>query len=93
MNERFDLQRSVDAQNAIYPQVTAELRSGRKQTHWMWFIFPQVAGLGGSTMARQFAISSQAEAQAYIIHPLLGVRLRECAMLLNAVKNKSIEQS
>ena len=92
MSESFDIQRIIDAQNSVYPQVIAELRAGRKQTHWMWFICPQVAGLGRSAMARQFAISSQAEAQAYIIHPLLGARLQECAALVNAVENRSIEQ-
>jgi len=90
MSERFDLQRFVDAQNTIYPQVVSELRTGRKQTHWMWFIFPRIVGLGHSPMALQYAIASRAEAQAYVIHPLLGERLSECARLINVIENKNI---
>src|ERR1700693_2506035 len=75
MTDPFDLQRFVDAQAPVYPRVVAELRHGRKQSHWMWFIFPQFAGLGHSSMARRFAISSRAEAVAYLGHGVLGPRL------------------
>ena len=75
MNDSFDLRRFVDAQAAVYGQVVAELSSGRKQTHWMWFVFPQIAGLGFSAMAQRFAIGSRAEAGAYLEHDLLGPRL------------------
>ncbi|WP_315726200.1 MULTISPECIES: DUF1810 domain-containing protein [unclassified Bradyrhizobium] len=85
-----DLNRFVDAQNSIYSRVTAELAAGRKQTHWMWFIFPQVEGLGHSAMAQRYAIRSRAEAEAYLDHPVLGPRLRECTRLVLAVSNKSL---
>jgi uncharacterized protein (DUF1810 family) len=75
----YDLDRFVDAQAAIYEDALAELRAGRKRTHWMWFVFPQVAGLGASPMSREFAISGLAEARDYLDHPVLGSRLRECA--------------
>ena len=90
MNDAYDLQRFVNAQEAIYPQVVAELRAGRKQSHWMWFIFPQIAGLAFSAMAQRYAIRSRAEATAYLAHPLLGMRLRECTALVNAVTGKDI---
>lgn len=76
------LARFVDAQAGTYPQALAELRAGCKQGHWMWFIFPQIAGLGHSAMAQLYAISDQEEAQAYLSHPLLGARLREAATAL-----------
>ncbi len=72
-----DLQRFVEAQAPVWDQVRAELAAGRKRTHWMWFVFPQLQGLGSSAMARHFAIENLAEAQAYLRHPLLGARLRE----------------
>ena len=75
MSDSFDLQRFVDAQASIYRQVVEELSRGRKQTHWMWFIFLQIAGLGFSAMAQRFAIGSHAEAVAYLEHDLLGPRL------------------
>ena len=75
------LQRFLDAQAPVYPHVLAELTAGRKQTHWMWFIFPQIAGLGSSPTARHFALSGRAEALAYLAHPILGPRLRECTTL------------
>jgi len=75
----MDLGRFVAAQEGIYPQALAELRRGRKQSHWMWFVFPQLAGLGRSATARFYAIASAAEARAYLDHPLLGARLRESA--------------
>jgi uncharacterized protein (DUF1810 family) len=90
MNDSFDLQRFVDAQAPVYRQVVAELSRGRKQTHWMWFIFPQMAGLGVSAMAQRFAIGSRAEAVAYLEHDLLGPRLIECTRLVMAAKQKTI---
>ena len=82
MSDPHDLQRFVDAQEPVYPQVLAELRAARKASHWMWFVFPQLAGLGGSAMARRYAISSLDEARAYLAHPVLGPRLRECSELV-----------
>jgi uncharacterized protein (DUF1810 family) len=90
MNDRFKLKRFVDAQAQIYPQVVAELRAGRKQSHWMWFIFPQISGLGHSAMAQKYAIGSRQEAAAYLAHAVLGPRLRECTDLVLAVENRSI---
>lgn len=92
MTDPFDLQRFVDAQAPVYQRVTAELRQGQKQSHWMWFVFPQLAGLGHSAMARRFAITSRDEAAAYLEHGILGPRLRECTALLNAVQGKTIRQ-
>jgi uncharacterized protein (DUF1810 family) len=88
---RYDLERFVDAQREVFDQVLAELRFGLKQTHWMWFIFPQLTGLGSSPMARRYAISSLEEAQAYFGHRLLGERLLECTRLVTAVRTRSIE--
>jgi uncharacterized protein (DUF1810 family) len=90
MNDPFDLARFVTAQAGVYATVTAELRRGRKASHWMWFIFPQVAGLGFSAMAQRYAISGREEAIAYLAHPLLGPRLAECTELVLAVQGKSI---
>jgi uncharacterized protein (DUF1810 family) len=87
-----DLQRFVDAQNNVYETVCAELRAGRKQSHWMWFIFPQLRGLGHSHMATLFGISSRQEAEEYLQHPVLGPRLRECTQLVNLVEGRSIHQ-
>lgn len=92
MDDSFNLRRFVDAQADVYSSVVAELSAGRKRTHWMWFIFPQLAGLGRSEMAQKYAISSPEEAKAYLMHPLLGPRLRECTKLLNAVEGRSIEE-
>ncbi|MCJ8519615.1 uncharacterized protein (DUF1810 family) [Pseudorhizobium tarimense] len=78
----FDLQRFVDAQDPVYEHVLAELEAGAKRSHWMWFVFPQMKGLGFSSMAKRFAISSQDEANAYLDHPLLGERLIECTALM-----------
>lgn len=78
MQDPYDLQRFVEAQAPVYDDVLAELRAGRKRSHWMWFVFPQIAGLGSSGTARFYAIASLAEAKAYLGHPLLGPRLREC---------------
>jgi uncharacterized protein (DUF1810 family) len=88
-SDPFHLQRFLDAQAHVYTQVLAELHDGRKRTHWMWFIFPQIAGLGSSDMARHFAISGRAEALAYLAHPTLGPRLRECTELVNQVPNRT----
>ena len=92
MPDPFDLQRFVEAQHGVYRQVTAELSAGRKQSHWMWFIFPQIAGLGFSAMAQRYAISSREEAAAYLAHDILGLRLGECTRLVLAVQNKTIRE-
>jgi uncharacterized protein (DUF1810 family) len=92
MTDPFDLRRFVDAQAPVYPRVTAELRQGQKQSHWMWFIFPQLAGLGHSAMAQRFAITSRDEAKAYLNHGILGPRLKECTALVNAVQGRTIRQ-
>ncbi|HEU4360663.1 MAG TPA: DUF1810 domain-containing protein, partial [Mycobacterium sp.] len=87
----FDLHRFVAAQARVYATVVAELRGGRKRSHWIWFIFPQLSGLGSSAMAARYAIASLGEARAYLAHDLLGPRLHECAQLVNAVADRSIE--
>jgi uncharacterized protein (DUF1810 family) len=86
------LQRFVDAQNPVYDQVCAELRRGTKTGHWMWFIFPQLRGLGHSPMAIKYGISSQQEAEAYLNHPVLGPRLEECTRLVTLVEGRPIDQ-
>ena len=91
-DDPFNLQRFVDAQHPVYQQVCFELRSGRKQSHWMWFIFPQLKGLGHSQLAKKFAISSRAEAQAYLEHPVLGSRLRACSTLVTLIESPTIQQ-
>jgi uncharacterized protein (DUF1810 family) len=78
VTQNNDISHFVTAQRDVYPRALAELRAGDKQSHWMWFIFPQIAGLGRSDMARRYAIRDLAEAQAYLAHPILGPRLREC---------------
>jgi uncharacterized protein (DUF1810 family) len=85
----FNLQRFVDAQAPVYEHVHREMEAGRKESHWMWFIFPQIAGLGQSPMSIRFAIASLDEAKAYLAHPVLGARLRECAQLALDVKGKT----
>jgi uncharacterized protein (DUF1810 family) len=93
MDIDYDLERFVTAQDPVYKQVLAELRAGRKQSHWMWFIFPQVAGLGRSGMSEKYAIGSGDEAAAYLAHPVLGPRLRECASLVAAqADDRTIEE-
>ena len=87
----YNLQRFVDAQHGVFVQVEAELRAGHKESHWMWFIFPQIEGLGSSTTAQKYAISSLDEARAYLIHPVLGDRLRVCTRLVTSVNGRSIE--
>jgi uncharacterized protein (DUF1810 family) len=91
MDDPYDLWRYVDAQDAVYAQVLEELRNGRKRSHWMWFVFPQIEGLGDSAMAQRFAISSLTEAQAYLRHPVLGERLREATRLVNLIEGRSIK--
>ena len=92
MSDPFGLQRFVDAQAQTYDQALAELRDGEKRTHWMWFVFPQIAGLGYSPTARTYAITSLAEARAYLAHPVLGPRLRECATVLADTRGLTAEQ-
>lgn len=89
-DDPFDLQRFVDAQQPVYAQVLSELGAGRKRSHWMWFVFPQIAGLGSSAMAQRYAIASRDEAAAYLDHPLLGPRLNECTWLVNAIEGSGI---
>ncbi|MBU6424125.1 MAG: DUF1810 domain-containing protein [Chloroflexota bacterium] len=89
MSDPHDLARFVEAQDPVYEQVTAELRRGRKTGHWMWFVFPQLRGLGQSAMAHRYGIASAAEARAYWAHPLLGPRLKECVELVLAVEGKT----
>ena len=88
----FDLQRFVDAQARVYDTVLGELRDGRKRSHWMWFVFPQLRGLGSSPTAVRFSISSIDEARAYLAHGLLGPRLRECTGLVATIDGRSAEQ-
>jgi len=92
MDDQFDLRRFVDAQAPIYGQALAELQAGRKQSHWMWFVFPQLSGLGHSAMAQRYALSSRKEAVAYLGHAILGPRLQECTALVNAVEGQTIRQ-
>jgi|SRR5579863_2015307 uncharacterized protein (DUF1810 family) len=92
MDDPYHLRRFVDAQNPVYQQVCSELTAGHKRGHWIWFIFPQIAGLGSSPMANEFGIKSLAEAEAYLRHPVLGPRLRECARLVTYVEGRSIDQ-
>ncbi len=89
-DDPFHLQRFVDAQASTYAQAHAELAAGEKRSHWMWFIFPQIQGLGSSSMAQRYAITDLAEARAYLSHPVLGERLRECTALVNAVENRTV---
>ncbi|KVD82023.1 calpastatin [Burkholderia sp. ABCPW 14] len=91
MDDPYDLQRFVDAQAPVYAQVCDELRNGHKRSHWMWFVFPQIEGLGDSAIAQRYAISTLDEAEAYLRHPLLGARLRECTRLVNDVEGHSIQ--
>jgi uncharacterized protein (DUF1810 family) len=86
------LQRFLDAQDGVYEQALAELRAGRKRTHWMWFVFPQIAGLGHSSTAAYYAIADLAEARAYLAHPLLGARLAECAGALLGVTGRTAQE-
>jgi uncharacterized protein (DUF1810 family) len=91
-NDLYDLQRFVEAQEPVIERAMEELRSGEKRSHWMWFVFPQMKGLGRSPMAERFGIGSREEAAAYLGHAVLGERLRECTRLANAVEGRSVEQ-
>ncbi|HYL02856.1 MAG TPA: GNAT family N-acetyltransferase [Steroidobacteraceae bacterium] len=90
--DTYDLERFVQAQQPLIERVRAELAAGEKASHWMWFIFPQLRGLGASATARRFGLSGLAEARAYLAHPLLGARLRECAQLVLAVERRTVEE-
>jgi uncharacterized protein (DUF1810 family) len=92
LGDRFDLQRFVEAQAAVHEQVCVELRAGRKRSHWMWFVFPQIRGLGTSPMAVRFAISSLDEARAYLEHAVLGARLQECTGIVVGVTGKTASE-
>jgi uncharacterized protein (DUF1810 family) len=92
MNDPYNLQRFVNAQNKVYERACSELQDGRKGGHWMWFIFPQIRGLGRSHMAETFAISSRDEAEAYLNHQILGPRLRECTRLVTQVMGRSLNE-
>src|SRR5258708_15017977 len=91
MPDPYHLQRFVDAQVSCFAQVRSELAAGKKRTHWMWFIFPQLEGLGSSPMAQRFAISGIEEAKAYLAHHVLCDRLRDCTALVNALSTRTIE--
>jgi uncharacterized protein (DUF1810 family) len=90
-SDPYDLQRFIDVQHASYTRAVNELKAGRKQSHWMWYIFPQIQGLGRSAMSQKYAIASLHEAKAYLDHPILGARLRECTRLVTAMKGFPIE--
>src|SRR6059058_6299598 len=92
MSDPFSLQRFVDAQEGVFAEVCAELAAGRKESHWMWFVFPQLQGLGSSATARRYALASVEEARAYLAHPVLGARLRECTRLVNGTEGRTIEE-
>ena len=89
MDDPFDLERFVQAQQAVYAAVCAELHAGTKRSHWMWFIFPQLKGLGSSPSAQHYGLASLTEARAYLDHPLLGARLRECTRRLLLLEGRS----
>jgi uncharacterized protein (DUF1810 family) len=93
-DDPYDLQRFVAAQDAghSYDHATAELRAGRKRRHWMWFVFPQIAGLGSSPTSRKYAITALPEARAYLAHPVLGARLIECGTILTGLPGRTAEQ-
>ena len=92
MNDPYDLERFVEAQRSVYEQACAELRRGRKTGHWMWFIFPQIAGLGMSAMSQRYAIRSLDEARAYLKHSTLGPRLREICGIVNGIEGRTAEE-
>src|SRR5262245_45430053 len=92
MDDPYNLNRFVEAQNPVYDQVCSELRQGRKWGHWMWFVFPQIKGLGYSPTSKKFAISSLEEARAYLQHPILGPRLIECTTLVNNTVDLNIHE-
>jgi uncharacterized protein (DUF1810 family) len=86
------LKRFVDAQEPVYQEVLEELRAGKKRSHWIWFIFPQIAGLGSSPTAQRYAIASIDEALAYLGHPILGARLRECTAIVNQIEGRTVSE-
>jgi len=92
MTDRFNLHRFVEAQERDYPSVLQELAAGHKRSHWIWYIFPQIEGLGESPMSKKYAISSQEEAKAYSEHPILGPRLRECTQLVMELEGRTATQ-
>ncbi|MCH8846947.1 MAG: DUF1810 domain-containing protein [Proteobacteria bacterium] len=92
MNDIYQLQRFLDAQEAVYPDVVRELRGGRKESHWMWYIFPQVKGLGKSHISQKYALGSLDEATAYVQHPILGNRLHECTEIVVSTEESTVEQ-
>jgi uncharacterized protein (DUF1810 family) len=91
-HDRYALQRFVDAQDRVYDTVLAELRNGAKRSHWIWFVFPQLRGLGRSATAQHYGISSLEEARAYLAHPVLGPRLRDCTRLVAATDGRSVDE-
>ena len=88
----YELERFIAAQRGVFEDARSELQSGQKESHWMWFIFPQLRGLGHSSMAHKYGISSREEAAAYLRHPVLGPRLLECTRLVNQVDGRSVER-
>jgi len=92
VNDLFDLERFVTAQDPVFESVLSELRQGLKTGHWIWFVFPQLRGLGSSWMANHYGISARAEAEAYLQHPILGRRLIECVSLVNRIEDRSIQE-
>jgi uncharacterized protein (DUF1810 family) len=92
MGDPFDLERFVVAQDEVYPHVVAELSAGEKRSHWMWFVFPQMRGLGNSSHANFFGIGSLDEAEAYWKHPVLGPRLQQCTLLVNLAEKRAVHE-
>lgn len=92
MGDSHNLERFVEAQDPVFERVCEELREGRKRSHWMWFIFPQLAGLGSSAMAARYAISGKPEAEAYLAHETLGPRLRQCTQLVKEVEGRNVHE-
>jgi uncharacterized protein (DUF1810 family) len=92
IDDPYNLNRFVQAQDSVYEEVLSELKNGAKVSHWMWFIFPQIRGLGRSPASIEFAISSHEEARTYLQHPLLGARLKECARLVLSTEGRTIQQ-
>jgi uncharacterized protein (DUF1810 family) len=91
-DDPFQLRRFEIAQETVYPQALSELRAGEKRSHWMWFVFPQLDGLGSSRTARTYAIKSRDEAKAYLVHPVLGARLKECCDAILQVNGRNVSQ-
>src|ERR1700755_777565 len=92
LEDRFNLQRFVEAQSGVMERVCTELRAGQKRSHWMWFVFPQIRGLGSSEVGMQYAISEREEARAYLDHVVLGPRLQECAGIVVGLDGRTIEE-